>query len=115
MRDKISLIYLALIHVGTLFVKFGCKLIRESLLTTTDKKQTRKCTVFPFHPWDAKECRKHGIMLWVPHNIEELIKIATDELDVPSGGCILSEDGGKILDIDMITDCQKLYLVNETH
>ncbi|KAJ4715379.1 Potassium channel SKOR [Melia azedarach] len=82
---------------------------------TTDKKQTRKCTVFPFHPWDAKECRKHGIMLWVPHNIEELIKIATDELDVPSGGCILSEDGGKILDIDMITDCQKLYLVNETH
>ena len=80
----------------------------------TDKKHPRKCTVFPFHPWDEKVHRRHGIVLWVPHNIEELIKLAVDKLDFPGGHSMLSEDGGKILDVDMINDGQKLYLISET-
>ncbi|KAH9680112.1 Potassium channel SKOR [Citrus sinensis] len=79
-----------------------------------DKKHPRKCTVFPFHPWDEKVHRRHGIVLWVPHNIEELIKLAVDKLDFPGGHSMLSEDGGKILDVDMINDGQKLYLISET-
>ncbi|KAL9408813.1 hypothetical protein AB3S75_047240 [Citrus x aurantiifolia] len=79
-----------------------------------DKKHPRKCTVFPFHPWDEKVHRRYGIVLWVPHNIEELIKLAVDQLGVPGGHLMLSEDGGKILDVDMINDGQKLYLISET-
>ncbi|GFY90743.1 STELAR K+ outward rectifier [Actinidia rufa] len=78
----------------------------------------RKCTVFPFHPWDPKDKSKHGIVLWVPQTIEELIKAAAKELDFPSGSCgscILTEDAGKILDVDMISDGQKLYLISQTH
>ncbi|KAK2994259.1 hypothetical protein RJ640_013158 [Escallonia rubra] len=67
----------------------------------TDKTHPRKCTVFPFHPSEHKENRRYGIMLWVPHTLEELVKTAQDKL-------------GKILDADMITDGQKLYLVSET-
>ncbi|KAK0582599.1 hypothetical protein LWI29_027488 [Acer saccharum] len=78
-----------------------------------DKMHTRKCTVFPFHPWDSKEQRKHGVVLWVPHNIEELIRSATEQLDLPAESCVLSEGGGKILDVDMINDGQKLYLINQ--
>ncbi|KAJ7960068.1 potassium channel SKOR [Quillaja saponaria] len=81
----------------------------------TGKKHPRKCTVFPFHPWDPKENRRHGIVLWVPRSIEELIRTAAEQLDFINGSCILSEDAGKILDVDMITDDQKLYLVCETH
>ncbi|KAL0430478.1 UNVERIFIED_CONTAM: Potassium channel SKOR [Sesamum radiatum] len=80
----------------------------------TDKKQTKKCTVFPFHPWDPKEGRKHGIVMWVPNTIDELIKAATKQLELPDGLCILSEDGGKIFDVDMVTDGQRLYMINET-
>ncbi|KAK9272709.1 hypothetical protein L1049_003086 [Liquidambar formosana] len=43
-----------------------------------DKMHPRKCTVFPFHPWDPKEHRRHGIVLWVPHTIEELIETAAE-------------------------------------
>ena len=71
--------------------------------------------MFPFHPWDSIEQRKHGVVLWVPHNIEELIRSATGQLDLPAESCVLSEDGGKILDVDMINDGQKLYLISETH
>ncbi|KAH9649281.1 Potassium channel SKOR [Citrus sinensis] len=78
-----------------------------------DKKHPRKCIVFPFHPWE-KVHRRYGIVLWVPHNIEELIKFAVDQLGVPGGHLMLSEDGGKILDVDMINDGQKLYLISET-
>ncbi|XP_034707211.1 potassium channel SKOR-like isoform X2 [Vitis riparia] len=80
----------------------------------TDKMHPRKCTVFPFHPWDPKEHKRPGIMLWVPQTIEELIKTATEGLQFSSESCILSEDGGKILDVDMISDGQKLYLLRET-
>ncbi|XP_050270068.1 potassium channel SKOR-like isoform X2 [Quercus robur] len=80
----------------------------------TDKLHRKKCTVFPFHPWDPKENRRHGIMLWVPHTIKELIQTAAEQLQTPSVSCILSEDAGKILDVDMIGDGQKLYLVSET-
>ncbi|OMO65583.1 hypothetical protein COLO4_31119 [Corchorus olitorius] len=63
----------------------------------TEKMHPKKCTVFPFHPWDAKEQRKHGIVLWIPHTIEELIKTAGEQLDFPDGSCILSEDGATLL------------------
>ncbi|GAB2224818.1 hypothetical protein Drorol1_Dr00005595 [Drosera rotundifolia] len=80
-----------------------------------DKKQQRrkKCSVFPFHPWDSKE-RKPGVVVWVPQSIDQLVKLAADKLDLPNGSCILSEDGCRILDVDMIDSGQKLYLINET-
>ncbi|KAE9606094.1 putative potassium channel, voltage-dependent, EAG/ELK/ERG, ankyrin repeat-containing [Lupinus albus] len=80
----------------------------------TDKMHPKKCTVFPFHPWDPKEHRKHGIVLWIPHTIEELIKTAAEHIDFRGDSFILSEDAGKITDVDMIKDGQKLYLVHET-
>lgn len=46
--------------------------------------------------------------------MEELVTAASEHLNFPSGSCILSEDAGKILDIDMISDGQKLYLISET-
>ncbi|KAL9316386.1 hypothetical protein ACSQ67_017387 [Phaseolus vulgaris] len=81
----------------------------------TDKMHAKKCTVFPFHPWDPEDNRRHGIVLWIPHSIEELIKSAAEQINISGDSCILSEDGGKINDVDMIKDGQKLYLVNETH
>ncbi|KAJ6764948.1 POTASSIUM CHANNEL SKOR-LIKE [Salix koriyanagi] len=77
-----------------------------------DDMQRMKCTVFPFHPWDPKEKRRDGVVLWVPQTIEELVKAAMEELK-SSGGYILSENGGKILDVKMISHDQKLFLVNE--
>lgn len=53
-------------------------------------------------------------MLWVPQTIEELVKEASEHLDFPGGSCVLSEDAGKIIDADMISDGQKLYLINQT-
>ncbi|CAO2816405.1 unnamed protein product [Amaranthus hypochondriacus] len=79
-----------------------------------DKTLHKKCTVFPFHPWGSKENRKPGIVLWVPRTIEQLVKIASEKLNFPTGSCILSDDGGKILDVDMIDNGQKLYLISET-
>ncbi|XP_030505721.2 potassium channel SKOR [Cannabis sativa] len=81
----------------------------------TEKIHRRKCTVFPFHPWDPKELRRPGIVLWVPNSIEQLINTAADQLEISSAACILSEDGGKILEEDMINDGQKLYLVGDTY
>ncbi|KAA0062380.1 hypothetical protein IC582_021448 [Cucumis melo] len=81
----------------------------------TDKKPTKKCTVFPFHPWDPEENKRPGIVLWVPLTIEELIKESSEQLQVSGECCILSEDGGKILDVHMLDESQKLYLVPETH
>ncbi|KAI5434670.1 hypothetical protein KIW84_021484, partial [Lathyrus oleraceus] len=70
----------------------------------TDKVHPKKCTVFPFHPWGPKDYRKMGIVLWVPHTIEELIKTASDQIGFSSDSCILSEDAGKITDVSMIKD-----------
>lgn len=80
----------------------------------TEKIHLRKCTVYPIHPWEPKDLRKHGVVLWVPTSMEELVTAASEQLNFSSGSCILSEDAGKILDIDMISDGQKLYLISET-
>ncbi|KAL6993266.1 hypothetical protein U1Q18_011381 [Sarracenia purpurea var. burkii] len=81
----------------------------------TDKAHSRKCTVFPFHPWDPKDQGKIGIVLWVPETIEKLIKKASEHLGFSCSSFILSEDAGKILDVDMISDGQKLYLISQTN
>ncbi|XP_059318106.1 potassium channel SKOR-like isoform X3 [Lycium ferocissimum] len=60
----------------------------------SEKMHPRKCTVFPFHPWESKDVRKHGVVLWVPTSMEELVAAATEQLKFPSGSCILSEDAG---------------------
>ncbi|KAF6144698.1 hypothetical protein GIB67_006190 [Kingdonia uniflora] len=82
-----------------------------------DKHHRRKCTVFPFHPWDTTEKRRQGIVLWIPQSVEELVKIAEEHLKYPppqfSSCIILSEDAGQITDVEMIHDYQKLYLVGE--
>ncbi|KAF7831133.1 potassium channel SKOR [Senna tora] len=81
-----------------------------------DKVHQKKCTVFPFHPWDPKEEGRcgNGIVLWVPHRIEELVQRAAEKLDFSTDSCILSEDAGLITDVDMIKDGQKLHLVLKT-
>ncbi|KAG9129206.1 hypothetical protein Leryth_006406 [Lithospermum erythrorhizon] len=79
----------------------------------TDKVYRRKCTVYPFHPWDPKESRRHGVVLWIPHSIEELTATASEQLKLSSDSIILSEDAGKITDVNMINDGQKLYLVSD--
>ncbi|KAM3703026.1 hypothetical protein ACJW31_04G066200 [Castanea mollissima] len=78
-----------------------------------DEMRQKKCIVFPFHPWDPKEERREGVVLWVPKSIQELINAAREQLKCPSGNTLLSEDGGKILDINMVTNDQKIYLVSE--
>lgn len=83
---------------------------------TTEKMLPKKCTIFPFHPWGAKEQRRPGVVLWIPHTMEELVKAASEKLQLPDGSCILSEDAGKIVEVDMIDDGQKLYLTSDqTH
>ncbi|KAF5769352.1 putative potassium channel, voltage-dependent, EAG/ELK/ERG, rmlC-like jelly roll [Helianthus annuus] len=85
--------------------------------TVTDKTPQRKCTVYPFQPWEPKDQKKLGIVLWVPESIDELIKTAADhlKLDVPPTSCIIiTEDAGQISDVDMINDGQKLYLIITT-
>lgn len=74
--------------------------------------EKKKCSVFAYHPWDP-EGRKEGILMWVPNTMEELIIAAKIEFDLSDDSyCILSEDGAKILDINMVTGAQKLFLVN---
>ncbi|KAK1586734.1 hypothetical protein Q3G72_005621 [Acer saccharum] len=83
-------------------------------LEIQDKMQQRKCTVLPYHPWDPKEERRQGVVLWVPQTMEELINAAKEHLKHPTGSCILlSENGGKIIDINMISDDQMIFLVTE--
>ncbi|XP_052183654.1 potassium channel SKOR-like isoform X2 [Diospyros lotus] len=78
-----------------------------------DQRQRRICTVFPFNPWDKREDRRQGVVLRIPQGMEELVAAAARELQVPGAACILSETGGRILDIGMISDGQNLFLVNE--
>ncbi|PKA47189.1 Potassium channel KOR1 [Apostasia shenzhenica] len=79
-----------------------------------EKTQRYKCTVFPYHPWGPRDERREGIVIWVPRTIEELIRSAEELLEC-SASCILSEDGGKILDADLISDGQSLYLRVDSH
>ena len=75
----------------------------------------RKCTIYPFQPWELpKDQNKYGVVLWVPDTIEELIEKAVDhfKFDLPPNSCIIiTEDAGQIVDADMITDEKKLYLI----
>lgn len=53
--------------------------------------------------------------MWVPQTMEELIEAASHKLRIVDAECIiLCEDGGQILEADMITDGQKLYLIDQT-
>lgn len=80
----------------------------------TDEAHRRKCTVFPFHR-STEEKRRQGIIEWVPESMDELVKRAVERLNCPNGEySILSEDGAKIMDVDMIDSGQKLFLVPET-
>ncbi|KAK9682313.1 hypothetical protein RND81_10G064600 [Saponaria officinalis] len=84
----------------------------HSNMDIIDKMHPKKCTVFPFDPWRPKDDRLPGIVVWVPRSIQELVTTAAEHLDISRDSCILSEDGGKILDVDMIDDGQKLYLIS---
>ncbi|KAJ7975285.1 putative Potassium channel SKOR [Quillaja saponaria] len=75
--------------------------------------QKKKCTIFPFHPSDHNCGKREGVVVWVPQSIEELIKLAMKHLKSSSASCILSENGGRILDVDMISNDEKLFLVSE--
>ncbi|KFK33311.1 hypothetical protein AALP_AA6G358500 [Arabis alpina] len=81
-------------------------------------QERRKCTIFPFHPREAKEehNRKHGVVVWIPSDIRKLVETAVQELGISNEGSfvILSEDGGRFTNIDMITDGQKLYLTSDS-
>lgn len=83
-----------------------------------ERIERRKCTVFPFHPQEAKEerSRKHGVVVWIPSNLEKLIVTAAKELGLSDGASfvLLSEDQGRITDIDMISDGHKLYMISDT-
>ncbi|KAK8928849.1 Potassium channel KOR1 [Platanthera zijinensis] len=73
----------------------------------TEETRRRKCTVFPLHPGGDE--RKEGIVMWIPGTMEELISSAEEQLKC-SGTHIVSEEGGKILDVNLISDGQHLYL-----
>ncbi|CAN1349084.1 Potassium channel SKOR, partial [Linum perenne] len=84
----------------------------------TENLQRKKCTVFPFHPWLTEEDKRRvGIVMWVPDSIEELIReAATQLLDEDNGiSCIIvTQDGGRIMDVAIIDDSQKLFLIHQT-
>ncbi|XP_047311404.1 potassium channel SKOR-like [Impatiens glandulifera] len=82
-----------------------------------DRRRRKKCTVFPFHPGGAqRDGKQYGVLLWVPpHRIEELVECSKQQLNFASTSpcCIITETGGKILDVDMIYDGQELFLVTQ--
>lgn len=61
--------------------------------------------MFPYHPRDPLENRNEGVMLWIPHTIEELINSSQELLNC-SVSRLISEKGGKILPVGSITDDQ---------
>ncbi|KAI7756265.1 hypothetical protein M8C21_015499 [Ambrosia artemisiifolia] len=82
--------------------------------TVTDKTPRKKCTIYPFQPWEPKDQNKFGITLWVPDSIDELMKTAADHLKLdlaPTSCIVVTEDAGQLSDVDMINDGQKLYLI----
>uniref|UniRef100_A0A0E0DZW4 Potassium channel n=1 Tax=Oryza meridionalis TaxID=40149 RepID=A0A0E0DZW4_9ORYZ len=79
-----------------------------------DKMHPRRCSVFPHHPWDGGERRREGVVVWIPHTIEGLVSSAQEKLGLAGSGeglRLLGEDGARVLDVDMVHDGQKLYLV----
>ncbi|PWA41542.1 Ankyrin repeat-containing protein [Artemisia annua] len=47
----------------------------------SDRKARRKCTIYPFQPWELpKDQNRYGVVLWVPDTIDELIETAVDHL-----------------------------------
>lgn len=85
------------------------------MFKTDEKFERRKCTVFPFHPHEEPS-RKHGVMVWLPRDLQKLVETAAQELGISNEVpfVILSEEGGRITDIDMISDGQKLYLISDS-
>lgn len=79
-----------------------------------DEGQRVRCRVFASEPNDLKDERRRGVVLWVPQSLDELINTAKEQLRVSSANCVVSEDGAKILDTNMISDGQKLFLVSES-
>ena len=68
--------------------------------------------MFPNHPWDADAERKEGVVLWIPHTTDGLIRSAQEKLTLFGSGLrLLNEDGARVEDADMVHDGQKLYLV----
>ena len=61
------------------------------ILALTDEIPKKRCTIFPFHPWDHKENRREGVVLWVPQSIKELLMVAMEHLRISNGSCILTE------------------------
>ncbi|CAI9272031.1 unnamed protein product [Lactuca saligna] len=61
---------------------------------TRDKMSRKKCTVYAFQPWELKDERKYGVVLWVPDTIDELMKTAAEQLklELSTGFCIVTED-----------------------
>ncbi|PWA51284.1 potassium channel, voltage-dependent, EAG/ELK/ERG, Ankyrin repeat-containing domain protein [Artemisia annua] len=97
------------LHVATSRGSYGlAKLLVEAGASVLSKDSLIK-------PWELpKDQNKYGVVLWVPDTIEELIEKAADhfKLDLPPNSCIIiTEDAGQIVDADMITDGQKLYLI----
>jgi hyperpolarization activated cyclic nucleotide-gated potassium channel 4 len=85
-----------------------------------DKMHPRRCSVFPYHPWRAagskgeERRRMEGVVLWIPHTMESLVASAQEKLELPGPASrlrLLCEDGARVLDVDMVNDGQKLYLV----
>lgn len=89
------------------------KLLEDAKCSQIQGMQRKKCIIFPFDPWHTNEDRRQGIVLWVPQTTEELIKTAMQQFKFSGVYCILSENGGKIIDVDMISDGAKLFLVEE--
>lgn len=87
-------------------------------LLKTERTERRKCTVFPFHPHEAEQelSRKHGVVVWIPSDLQKLVVTAAQELGLSDEASfvILSKEEGRITDIDMISEGQKLYLISDT-
>jgi potassium channel len=83
-------------------------------LLVADKIHQRLCSVFPYHPLNTDVKRKEGVMLWIPHTINELIRSAQEKLGLSGSRLrLLCEDGAAVQEVDMVIDGQKLYLVGD--
>ncbi|KAL1365986.1 hypothetical protein HN51_013909 [Arachis hypogaea] len=87
----------------------------KEILPSRNEIPKKRCIVFPFHPWeyDHKERRTDGVVLWVPESIDELIITAMKHLNISNGNCILTEQGGRVLNVDIISNDEKLFLASQ--